>query len=579
MSKNIKLSPEEKKLKREKQDFKRKIVQIFKNTGFEYLNTENMHRKFGLKRGELDYVFIYENIILVCEDTTTSKKDHIKSHLQNKKLLTDEIIKNKSDTIKWLKEKFPEKFDKFQEYNFSRYQIFHLYFTKNKLDLSDEDIELYSPIVVVELSSLNYFHKITQNIKYSARNEIFRLLNISLSDLGVADSSCGVNTIDTTIIYPEDNTGLKNGVRMVSFMISAERLMKCCYVLRKDNWEDSTQLYQRLIEKSRIQGIRKYLATHKTTFFNNIIVSLPANIKFKTKVDQKQIDLEDIHNFENCIMSIPNEINSICVIDGQHRIFAHYEGEDSYEKEIKSLRRKLHLLVTGLVFPAQMSNLERRKYESQIFLDINSNAKPVPADVLLHIETLKDPFSEVGIARQALAHLNKREVFLNYFQLSLMEKSKIKIASIIKFALRYLVEITNDPKKDTLYNYWDNTDKDRLLQRDEEQLKKYVKFISGTLDIYFNALKSVFNEDWDNMNSKILSVTSINGFIMALRNSLQIYGVRDFAFYKKCFQQLKVGFSNEKFPYISSQYNKFSKQISKECFNMVENEKGEWQIN
>jgi DGQHR domain-containing protein len=574
-----KLSPEEKIKKREDAAFRRKIISVFKNIKFEYLNTEGIHRRFGLKKGELDYVFLYENIILVCEDTTTTGKEKIKEHLKNKKILTDEIRKDKSQLISWLKESYSDNFSKFDDYSDARYQIFHLYFTKNRLDLSDDDKKLYGPLIVVEHSSLNYFHKIAQNIKYSARNEIFRFLHIHCKSVGTSASASAEDSIETTIIYPNDNTGLKNGVRLVSFMMSAEKLLRNCYVLRKDNWEDSIQLYQRLIEKGRIQSIRKYLAIHKSTFFNNIIVGLPGNVTFKDK-DGNPIVLDDIHEFENCKMVIPNEFNSICVIDGQHRIFAHYEGPDDFqERAIRPLRKKLHLLVTGLIFPRKMGSLDRRKYESQIFLDINSNAKAVPPDVLLHIKTLRDPFSSIGIARQVLEKLNKEQVFLNFFQLSLMEKSIIKIASIIKFALKYIVEIDNASNKETFYNYWDVDKRAALAAKDDEEaLKEYVTFVANHLAAYFSALRDAFKSDWQNNDSKILSTTSINGFIMALRRSLRFHGLEKHEFYLECFKKLDINFSKVDFNYTSSQYNKFSKQILKECFDLIEDDNGEWQL-
>jgi DGQHR domain-containing protein len=575
--KTDRLTPEQKKENREKATFKRKIISVFKNTRFEYLNTEGIHKKFGHKIGELDYVFIYENIILVCEDTTSKKERAIKTHLKNKKLLADQIVANKTELINWLSTKFEDKFSKFDSYSPERYQLFYLYFTKEKLSLSEEDVELYKPILVVQHSSLNYFYKMTQNIKYSARNEIFRFLDIHTNDIGTASSTGGEDAIETTIIYPSDNTGLRNGVRIVSFMMSAEKLLKNCYVLRKDNWEESIQLYQRLIEKNRIQNIRQYLATNKTTFFNNIIVSLPKGVTFKNK-DNELIALETIHGFENCKMYIPNEINSICVIDGQHRIFAHYEGEDNNEKIIEPLRKKLHLLVTGLIFPTKISTLDRRKYESQIFLDINSNAKPVPPDVLLHIETLKNPFSSIGIARQVLVKLNKIAPFHNCFQLSLMVQAKIKIASIIKFALKYLVEPTSNPERESLFKYWNEKNKNKLLGNDDTLLSAYVEYISNTLIVYFLAIKEEFKGEWDDNHSKILSTTSINGFIIAFRRSLKFYGVKDSEFYRDCIRKLSIDFSKDSFPYTSSQYNKFSKQISKECFDLVESEDGEWSI-
>ncbi|GAB6106718.1 hypothetical protein JCM19376_06740 [Fusibacter bizertensis] len=89
-----------------------------------------------------------------------------------------------------------------------------------------------------------------------------------------------------------------------------------------------------------------------------------------------------------------------------------------------------------------MTKMERAKKQSEIFLDINSNAKSVSPDILLNISMLKDPFSDIAVARRVVERLNKNGVFANKFELSILEESKIKIASIIKFALRYLVDIS-----------------------------------------------------------------------------------------------------------------------------------------
>ena len=51
---------------------------------FEYLKVEWIHKEFWIKKWELDYVFIYENIILICEDTTTQSWKHLKSHFQKR---------------------------------------------------------------------------------------------------------------------------------------------------------------------------------------------------------------------------------------------------------------------------------------------------------------------------------------------------------------------------------------------------------------------------------------------------------------------------------------------------------------
>lgn len=554
--------------------FRRKIVTTFKNAGFEYLKTDGIHRYFGLKVGELDYVFLYENIIIVCEDTTSNKKN-VKDHLKNKKLLTDQITANKPDTIQWLKDTFPDKFSSFDTYSDDTYRIFHLYFTLPKLSLTKEDKELYQPIKVINIASLNYLHLTSQTIKKSSRPELFRFLGLKSEDIGVSGDGGQQKQIPASIIYPTDRTGLANNVRIVSFMMSADMLLRNSFVLRKDSWEGTIKLYQRLLDKKKLLSTRKYIADNGSTFFNNVIVSLPRNVTFIEK--GQPVELKNLHKYQNCTMNIPDEMNTICVIDGQHRIFAHFEGDDNLEPKIAKLRHRLHLLVTGLIFPEDMSDLDRRKYESSIFADINSNAKPVPADVLLQINSLQEPYSDLAIARRVVMQLNDRGVFKDAFQVSQMDGSKIKIASIVKFALRYLVDITEDRAKPSLFQYWTG-DKAALLRMDsEDALDAYIDYLVDVMNMYFKVIKSEYSGEWADATSKIRSITSLNGFIIALRKSLNALGVGDAAFYEETFSRVHHDFTKVGFPYGSSHYNKFAaEKLLPSNYQLTLDEDGHW---
>ncbi len=560
---------EEQRQRRVRMYYTRRIRRLFSNLGFEHVATEGINHKFGNVDGELDSVFLYENVIVVCEETTATNK--VRDHLTKKSLVFSEIERDKSSVIDWLKSLRPEKFEKFDQYPVERYVLRFLYFSKEDIVPKSGDKELFSPAMVVRPPVQEYFQKLASNIRRSGRSELFRYLEIKRSEIGYAGSATAPSSIDATIIFPSGNTGLPNGVQLVSFMMSANMLMNNCYVLRKDNWEQSTGLYQRLIEKDRIQGIRGYLARKQSTFINNIIVGLPNGVVFRDG-EGKSVELSTVADFGSLQMQLPDEANSICVIDGQHRIFAHYEGVDGHEKVIALLRKKLHLLVTGLVYPEKMSDFERRRFESELFLDINSNARPVPSDVLLYIETLKDPFSEIAVARQVLEVLNSRAPFEGMFQMSLLDSGKIKIASIVKFALRYLVAIDADAQRPTLFHTWgDDAKRDALLEQknsknDDALLKEYVEYCASHLASYFGALRRVRAADWKDRESKILSTTSLNGFIIALRRSLGKGELRDFDAYVAALGKLSTKFGRADFDYASSQYGKFSVKISAEVF-------------
>lgn len=55
--------------KRAKRVFKNKIVKTFSGAGFMYIPTNDQEMYIGLRKVEVDALFIYENIWLICEDT------------------------------------------------------------------------------------------------------------------------------------------------------------------------------------------------------------------------------------------------------------------------------------------------------------------------------------------------------------------------------------------------------------------------------------------------------------------------------------------------------------------------------
>lgn len=533
--------------------FRKKIRSSFTDAGFTYFSTLDKHFPIGTRTVELDYLFLYENIIVICEDNTKQKKDI--DHIRNKNESFAEIRNNKTAFLNWLSNTFPEKATMVKQYRPERYFLYYIYISQTELEITEDEKNRYSNLLFWDPETLSYFNRMAQCIQHSARYEIFRYLGLKNDEIGFSGSEGGKTTIKAPIIYPQEATGLRNGVRVVSFMMSAEKLLRTSYVLRKDSWEESMFLYQRLIEKDKVKSIRAFLAQKGEAFYNNIIVALPDNVTFEDDAGTP-ILVENIGDFQHCKLVLPDEMNSICIIDGQHRIFAHYEAPatEKYELQIAPLRRQLHLLVTGLIFPTEMKEPERKQIQSQIFLDINDNTKKVAPNVLTHIEMVKDPFSDIGLARRVIERLNKKRVFLNRFELSALDESKIKVASIIKFALRYLVTVTPAEGKTSLYAYWQGN-KEAFQQKDEASLNDYIEFCANSIDLYFSAIRDAFKSSWNDPASKMLSVISINGFIIAFNRQLNKYGVSDYPFY-----------------YTSSQYRKFSGRILAEAFDFTNEE-------
>ena len=216
-----------------------------------------------------------------------------------------------------------------------------------------------------------------------------------------------------------------------------------------------------------------------------------------------------------------------------------------------------------------MPDEERTRIQSEIFLDINSNAKPVPQSLLLHIKRMNNPIADESLAQLVIEHLNKQGIFENKLQISFLDSGKIKTASIVKFALRHLVTVTPVEGKYSLFNFWDGN-KEALLGKNNDAIEEYVQYCSTTLRSYFGAIRNNLKDQWEDANSKLLSVISINGFIIAFNRQLKVNGVKDYGFYNQIFKDWKYDFSKEAFKYTSSQYHRFSTEILQQVFKLSE---------
>ncbi len=566
--KKKKLTPFQKKQKAQKKD----VVNIFKGLGFQYLSTEGKNKKFGEITSDIDSAFLYENILLICEISLDSDT---KNHLLKTGRYFDEVNKNKKELLEWLKKDFSDKFKLYNEYPTNRYKIRFVYINEHTIPEDKKNHYTKDDFCInfIDEKELKYFKKLSSAIKYSGKYELFKFLSLNVDDIGISTSEKNEPGIDSAVILPEMNSGFPEGVRIVSFLMSASQLLQCAYVSRKDNWENKLELYQRLIEPSRIIKIRDFIAKQKKAFINNIVVSLPNTVTFYTEDVTKPIDLFSLDKIQNLTIKFPISYNSIGIIDGQHRLYAHYEADNNekYEKIIKDLRSRLYLLVTGLVFEKNFKTADRVKFESQLFLEINDNQKKVPALNLLTIISLKEPYSPVGVSLRVLNTLNRNSLFLKSFELSSFTPGKIKIPSLIKWGLADLLEISHE--RETLFKYWDNNNKLKLLDENDSQFNElydeYIKFCIEALTKYFSAVKKTFKSDWDSQDkdNRFFSVTSITGFVIAFRKSLKKYGLKDNTFYEEKLNGLTLDFAKKKFPYKSSHWNAFAEKIDESCWN------------
>ncbi len=146
-----------------------------------------------------------------------------------------------------------------------------------------------------------------------------------------------------------------------SFAVAPEHLLKISYVAHRARGKRADlQAYQRMLEKKRLEEIRKYI-DKPGIFPTNIVINLDKKPGFDVG---KQIVEHKYGTFG--WLKLRSAYKSAWVIDGQHRLYA-YSGHD----------RAASSLLSVLAFELLPSDIQ-----AELFIDINSKQKRVKQSLL-----------------------------------------------------------------------------------------------------------------------------------------------------------------------------------------------------
>jgi DGQHR domain-containing protein len=497
MAKKTKRRTKKKRLSAEEKKKRRFITQhtnlsrsVFNNVGFIRVKLPSEERKrhfeFKGKGGELDDIFVFENLIVINENTTNQTSE-VPKHLLNKNVLFDLIHSNKDEFLEFLEKIFPEfKTARNQFYPFSKCKLITLY--SSRYDFEKKYKQRYQNVIFFDYAILRYFKEISAIIKRSARFELFKFLGLQLQDIGkeVLKPSGTILKPYEGSILPEDHSSFDKGFKVVSFYIDPESLLSSSYVLRKEGWIEEDGGYQRMFRKDKIKEMRQYLTNEKRVFVNNIIVTLPPETNLINE-EGKTVEFEDFTQTSPVVIEIPQKFNCIGLIDGQHRVYSYHEGIDQYEKSIVPLRTMQNLLVTGIRYPKNISEIERKRFEAKLFLEINSKQSGARPDLKQTIELILTPFSSTAISKGVITRLAKKGPLESLLHEHFFDEGKIKTTTIVSYGLKPLVKLAGD---DSLFKIWDNPMKSDLLNGvNLKLLDEYKAFCADELNKILVAVK------------------------------------------------------------------------------------------
>ncbi|MBP5435780.1 DGQHR domain-containing protein [bacterium] len=153
--------------------------------------------------------------------------------------------------------------------------------------------------------------------------------------------------------------GKMGGYTYYSFSIEPEKLLKIGYVLHRSKANnDLMPTYQRLIKKSRLNAVRKFINEEHGYFPNSIIISIDTKKPLVFDRSDKQVPgaIADLG-----ILHLPQQYRSAFIIDGQHRLYGYSDSPYASRNSIPVVA---------------FENLAQKE-QVRLFMEINENQKSV----------------------------------------------------------------------------------------------------------------------------------------------------------------------------------------------------------
>jgi len=308
------------------------------------------------------------------------------------------------------------------------------------------------------------------------------------------------------------------------------------------------------------------LKEQKRVFINNIIVTLPDNTKLCDD-DNNDIPISNLNQKQKVNIELKRELNTIGIIDGQHRVFTYHEGLDKADAYIAVLREKQHLLLTGIIYPPNTTDEKKTKFEAKLFLEINDKQSRTKGDLKQAIETLIKPYSSTAIAKSVIIILGQTGPLVNLLEEHFFDRGKIKTTSIVSYGMKHIVGRSGE---NSFINKWNNPEKQKVLDKKSKTLlNEYVNYCAVEINKFLRAFKEVIGKDMWTLNKKksvVLRTTTINGMIFCIRLLIENKKLGSFEYYKKQLTQLKVKFDPDSFDYKSSHWKALGEEIYNQCF-------------
>ena len=408
-------------------------------------------------------------------------------------------------------------------------------------------------VKVWDRDTFEYFKVVAGTIRTFSRYELFGYFDITPNDV-FPKHELRQETSNTTRKVVE--IGEEFGARTYTFKEIPYNLLRTCYVLRNEGWRSDS--FQRIINPNKLANIRSYmLRTERPGFVNNIIISPAPNVKINPPKD----GVDEI--------SLPNNFNSFCVIDGQHRLLAftqdYYSETNPVEKQndekIKNYAKNADIIVTLIVPEGDAAKILKKQIE--LFIDINSNQTKVKAEFIFNLKEITAPLDNEALSNKVIRALNAMEdgALTNMFAIKSLPSYSglIRRTSIVQAGLFELVNIGADKR------YLGKLYGKPITKANSD---KYIQWCAKQLNNYFSCIQAIYKEKyganaWGNSKNTgyvLLTSSSIVGFLRLYRHFI-ISNIKEKDKIKQYLKCIKVNFKEKAYKHHSSHWAELEKKM------------------
>jgi DGQHR domain-containing protein len=337
---------------------------------------------------------------------------------------------------------------------------------------------------------LSYFDAVSDAIGPYAKYEIIHALG-----LHTREEKSTHPVLALRLRQPTTNSQTE----LFMFTVCPEWLLRTCVIYRRAM--GSADAYQRMLRKSRLPKIRRFVAQADAILPTNIIVHLADKVtvdeiklgEFRD-TSNKPITLSRAGDYDLVTLNIPMEYASMEMIDGQHRLYGFVTTDDATKKSF-------NLVVLGV----KGLQLKQRR---DAFVAINDNSRRMDANLVAYLKYTSDNSvcqqDNELMAIRIVVDLNRDTPFKKAIKLLDVGQQKITLKGLSGYDLVGLLG-----SRGLLRKYYPHNNPE-----------EYVR----VLRLYFSTIRSLFKSQWKNPDKYIIATNrGTSAFLKLLKSILKTH--------------------------------------------------------